>query len=222
MTVSAIEFGKNVVVRLRPIEKCYQQYLAAGQVFLQSKNYQLAEQNFSKALLCPEVLPKDQAYLEGLIAQVKINLPATDSDGDGILDIVDKCPNEKGTTENNGCPIPVVKQSITSSQFLLEVRQETGFQRFFLTVPLLNGSQVIANMRDNVASSFRVYPQGLLYGGQSHIILDIKNIQSLGLSFEQAKALQYVSIHEGAFDAINSYDQAIFSYGFIQFTGERL
>ncbi len=104
-------------------------------------------------------------------------------------------------------------------QFYLEVRQEVGFQRFFLTVPLLNGGQVIANMRDNVASSFRVYPQGLMYGGQSHIALDVNTIQSVGLSFKQAQALQYVSTHEGAFDAINSYDQAIFSYGFIQFTG---
>jgi hypothetical protein len=31
--------------------------------------------------------------------------------------------------------------------------------------------------------------------------------------------LQYVSSHEGGFDAINSYDKAIFSYGFIQFAG---
>jgi peptidoglycan endopeptidase LytF len=31
--------------------------------------------------------------------------------------------------------------------------------------------------------------------------------------------LQFVSTHEGSFDAINSYDKAIFSYGFIQFTG---
>ena len=104
-------------------------------------------------------------------------------------------------------------------QFLLEVRQEMGFQRFFLTVPLLHGGQVIANMRDNVASAFRVYPQGLMYGGQSHIALDVNTIQSVGLSARQAQALQYVSTHEGAFDAINSYDQAIFSYGFIQFTG---
>ncbi|MEO6037490.1 MAG: hypothetical protein ABIQ93_03685, partial [Saprospiraceae bacterium] len=44
-------------------------------------------------------------------------------------------------------------------------------------------------------------------------------IQSVGLSFKQAQALQYVSTHEGSFDAINSYDQGIFSYGFIQFTG---
>jgi len=120
-------------------------------------------------------------------------------------------------------PIPPVSSSddyrAARRQFLLEVRQEMGFQRFFLTVPLLNGGQVIANMRDNVPSSFRAYPQGLMYGGQSHIALDLNTIQSVGLSFKQAQALQYVSTHEGAFDAINSYDKAIFSYGFIQFTG---
>jgi outer membrane protein OmpA-like peptidoglycan-associated protein len=27
-----------------------------------------------------------------------------DSDGDGVIDCEDKCPNEKGTKENNGCP----------------------------------------------------------------------------------------------------------------------
>ena len=29
-----------------------------------------------------------------------------DTDGDGITDDVDKCPNEKGTAKYNGCPIP--------------------------------------------------------------------------------------------------------------------
>jgi outer membrane protein OmpA-like peptidoglycan-associated protein len=34
-------------------------------------------------------------------------LPAPiDTDGDGITDDVDKCPNEKGTAKYNGCPIP--------------------------------------------------------------------------------------------------------------------
>jgi outer membrane protein OmpA-like peptidoglycan-associated protein len=34
-------------------------------------------------------------------------LPApVDTDGDGITDDVDKCPNEKGTAKYNGCPIP--------------------------------------------------------------------------------------------------------------------
>ena len=43
--------------------------------------------------------------------------------------------------------------------------------------------------------------------------------KQLGLNEVQAKALKYVSEHEGRFDAINSYDKAIFSYGFIQFAG---
>jgi len=32
--------------------------------------------------------------------------PIPDIDGDGINDEVDKCPNEKGTAKYNGCPIP--------------------------------------------------------------------------------------------------------------------
>ncbi len=118
-------------------------------------------------------------------------------------------------------PAPVTSDDYRSArrQFLLDVRQDAGFQRYFLTVPLLNGGQVVANMRDNIASQFRVYPQGIMYGGQSHLALDLATIQAVGLSPRQAQALQYVSTHEGSFDAINSYDQGIFSYGFIQFTG---
>ncbi len=104
-------------------------------------------------------------------------------------------------------------------QFLLEIRQDMGFNRYLLTVPLLDGGRIVANMRDNVPSQFKMYPQGIMYGGQSHIALDVATIQSVGLNPRQAQALQYVSTHEGSFDAINSYDQAIFSYGFIQFTG---
>ena len=33
-------------------------------------------------------------------------LPPVDTDGDGITDDMDKCPNEKGTAKYNGCPIP--------------------------------------------------------------------------------------------------------------------
>jgi len=32
--------------------------------------------------------------------------PIPDTDGDGINDEVDKCPNERGTAKYNGCPIP--------------------------------------------------------------------------------------------------------------------
>jgi len=34
-----------------------------------------------------------------------------------------------------------------------------------------------------------------------------------------ADILKYISKNEGCFDAVNSYGKAIFSFGFIQFTG---
>lgn len=105
-------------------------------------------------------------------------------------------------------------------QFSVQVRADAVFNRYALTVPLLSGGSVTANMRDNLTnSSHMVYPQGIMYAGQSNIVLDVNAIQSVGLNAETARALQYVSTHEGKFDAINSYDKAIFSYGFIQFVG---
>ena len=105
-------------------------------------------------------------------------------------------------------------------QFRVETRQEVGYRRYYLTVPLLSGGQIVASMRDNLTNSVHmVYPQGIMYAGQSHIELSVGTIQAVGLTPQQARALQYVSMHEGSFDAINSYDKAIFSYGFIQFTG---
>ncbi|MBU6341500.1 MAG: LysM peptidoglycan-binding domain-containing protein [Bacteroidetes bacterium] len=124
--------------------------------------------------------------------------------------------------------VPVVRPPVFSDgdylaarrQFGLEVRPDNGFQRYFLTVPLLDGRSVVASMRDNLNNSrYMVYPNGIMYAGQSKMTLDMSTIQSVGLSLPQARALQWVSTHEGQFDAINSYDKAIFSYGFIQFTG---
>lgn len=105
-------------------------------------------------------------------------------------------------------------------RFTLDVRQEGDFKRYFLTVPLSNGGAVAAIMRDNLTNSrFMLYPEGIMYPGQSLLALDLATIQSVGLTAHQARALQYVSVHEGKFDAINSYDRGIFSYGFIQFVG---
>ena len=119
-------------------------------------------------------------------------------------------------------PIPPATENYLNArqQFVYEVRPDVGFNRYLLKVPLINGGQIIANLQDNVTRSpYMVYPQGMMYAGQSAIELDVATIESVGLTANQAKALQYVSLHEGKFDAINSYDKAIFSYGFIQFTG---
>ena len=114
---------------------------------------------------------------------------------------------------------PPVFTGTGNAQVRLEVRQEAGFRRYFLTVPLLSGGQVVANMVDHVNSRHMIFPDGIMYAGQSHMALLLSDIEAVGLTTMQARALQYVSTHEGSFDAINSYDKAIFSYGFIQFAG---
>jgi hypothetical protein len=45
--------------------------------------------------------------------------------------------------------------------------------------------------------------------------------QAAGLSPDAVAALRFVSQHEGGFDAINTWDSARFSWGFIQFAGGR-
>jgi len=105
-------------------------------------------------------------------------------------------------------------------QYGLVVRPDTDFRRFELSVPLPDGRTVVAKMRDNVKySTFTKYPEGIVYGGQSTINIPIEKVVSVGLTSRQAAALEYVSSHEGKYDAINSYDGGIFSFGFIQFVG---
>ena len=94
--------------------------------------------------------------------------------------------------------------------------------RYRLTVTVPTGQTITAQMRDNNANSVHmVYPNGVMYSGQSNLQPSLSGIQSIGLNPAHAKALQYTSTHEGKFDAINSYDKAIFSYGFIQFVGKQ-
>lgn len=37
--------------------------------------------------------------------QVIVNVPTVDTDGDGVIDDIDKCPTVKGTAANHGCPV---------------------------------------------------------------------------------------------------------------------
>jgi peptidoglycan endopeptidase LytF len=105
-------------------------------------------------------------------------------------------------------------------QFAIRTQPDAGFNRYFITVPIPSGGAIVAAMRDNLTNSrYMVYPNGIGYSGQSSMALNVDDIASVGLNAQQAAALQYVSTHEGRFDAINSYDKGIFSYGFIQFVG---
>ena len=71
-----------------------------------------------------------------------------------------------------------------------------------------------------VRSNYSVYPYGISYSGTVIHDIPADYYESVGLSRQLAEDLEFVSKNEGKFDAINSYDKAAFSFGFIQFAGE--
>ncbi len=80
--------------------------------------------------------------------------------------------------------------------------------------------RVVAEFHNYPKSWFAADVSGIAYLGKvSPKSLPLQEYKNTGLNHVEAKALQYVSEHEGNFDALNTYDKAIFSYGFIQFAG---
>jgi hypothetical protein len=78
------------------------------------------------------------------------------------------------------------------------------------------------SFRDHVASGATQSDAGVAFAGTvspSSLPQDV--FTNAGLSAAQAAALKLVSTFEGNFDAINTYDRAIVSAGFIQFAGGR-
>lgn len=76
--------------------------------------------------------------------------------------------------------------------------------------------------RDHVRSSFTIANQGVSVVGTARpSSLPEAEYAAVGLSPNQTAALQHVSQHEGNFDALNTYDRARVSFGFIQFAGGR-
>lgn len=94
------------------------------------------------------------------------------------------------------------------------------FTQYRLSFPHpLSGDTVSVQFENFPRSAYTQYYEGTSYVGNSNPEIPLNVFQRLGLGDDLAIALQYVSKHEGNFDAINSYDSAIFSYGFIQFAG---
>ncbi|QQS27965.1 MAG: LysM peptidoglycan-binding domain-containing protein [Sphingobacteriales bacterium] len=91
--------------------------------------------------------------------------------------------------------------------------------RIMLPASALNGNPNVV-FRSHFASAYTINTKGISYFGQvSPDKISLQEFQSFGLNASQAKALKFVSEHEGKFDALNTYDKANFSYGFIQFAG---
>ena len=78
------------------------------------------------------------------------------------------------------------------------------------------------SFRDHVASGATESADGVVFvGTATPSAIALADYEALGLTRGQATALKYVSSHEGNFDAINTYDRALVSVGFIQFAGGR-
>jgi peptidoglycan hydrolase-like protein with peptidoglycan-binding domain len=78
------------------------------------------------------------------------------------------------------------------------------------------------SFRDHIVSGNTRSDAGVMFvGTASPSTLPLADYRAVGLSPAQAAALKLVSAHEGSFDAINTYDRALVSAGFIQFAGSR-
>lgn len=107
------------------------------------------------------------------------------------------------------------------SQYLVTAIAKTDYNQYTFIAPNPMGGKITASFRDNVKSIYTVFRNGVSYAGSSRPQFPISVYESVGLNDAQARALRFVSLHEGCFDAINSYDKAIFSFGFIQFTASQ-
>ncbi|NME67786.1 hypothetical protein [Flammeovirga aprica] len=115
--------------------------------------------------------------------------------------------------ENTGFTKGVVNKG-DSTYLLLD-----AYKKFKLSFKA-NGKTQSYSFSNLVRSGDAVNMDGLSIMGKAKAQgVDLATIKKFGLTDIQAKALKYVSTHEGNFDAINSYDQAVISYGFIQFAG---
>lgn len=81
-----------------------------------------------------------------------------------------------------------------------------------LNVRLLDGRPLRADLNSHLG--------GYRYIGQSRQIPQRNALASIGLDDITFNALQFCKSVEGNYDAINTYDSGIFSYGFIQITGK--
>ncbi|MCS6820901.1 MAG: LysM peptidoglycan-binding domain-containing protein [Microscillaceae bacterium] len=94
------------------------------------------------------------------------------------------------------------------------------FARYHVIFPHpQDNSPVRVQFHNFIRSDFTADVNGISFLGISKPEIPIDVMLRLGLDSRSAKALLYVSKNEGNFDAVNSFDKAIFSWGFIQFAG---
>ena len=119
-----------------------------------------------------------------------------------------------------GSPKTYIRRLVAPTDFTMELLQKYKQYELVMAHPQNASNSLKVKLNNYVPYHATVDVEGVSYTGEvSPYDVPISTYQSLGLTPSQAKALRYVSGHEGKFDAINTYDMAILSYGFIQFAG---
>ena len=91
-----------------------------------------------------------------------------------------------------------------------------------ISVYALQSGGASLSLRDHVASNVTRSESGVAFTGTAApSAVPVTAYRDIGLTAPQAAALRLVSTFEGNFDAINTYNRAVVSAGFIQFAGGR-
>lgn len=105
------------------------------------------------------------------------------------------------------------------SSFVVRKDNKGSYNSIVISYPSSYGTDSTGTMRDNYPSPNLVNPRGVSYFGKSTFDTQRYQFEDLLPKPFYADVLHFIGKNEGCFDAVNSYDKAIFSFGFIQFTG---
>ena len=115
---------------------------------------------------------------------------------------------------------PIV-DSVFEKRKIFQVKKENKgtFNNYILSFPTPLGTVATGVIRDNFPSPNIANSKGVSYVGKSTFQNNVQSFKDLCQQSFYIDLLHHIAKNEGCFDAINSYDRAIFSFGFIQFTG---
>jgi LysM domain len=116
---------------------------------------------------------------------------------------------------------PAVVDTVFERRKIFQVKKENKgtFNNYVLSFPTPAGTSSTGLIRDNFPSPNIANTKGVSYVGKSIFQTNTPLFSDLCQQPFYIDLLHFIAKNEGCFDAVNSYDRAIFSFGFIQFTG---
>lgn len=142
----------------------------------------------------------------GMVLKVSVS-----AGGNTFPPIIVKPPTQIIVTPPTPVPIPTPPINSSNNSALLSSKNDTSYN-LYQEIRLLNGE----------IRTFKLIRKlnGYSLSGQARTVPTHAAIAAVGLTPQVFNALQFCKKVEGNYDAINTYDVGIFSYGFIQFAAK--